>query len=614
MKKIILIFGMIWGLSAIAATVTSVDFRVDGGTSWIEITSDSPVTYTQSENSQDKQLILNFDQSTIGPAASRRLDTSSFDSPVLLVSPYQVDGQSRIVVQMREMSPATITQDGNVIRVAVNAGPAPLTPAAPEAQAQAAEQPVAPGAEPPAAPAEPSEPAPETVAEKKPEPTILEKFDTSRQTNQFKGTPITLQVRDADVTDVLRLIGEASGFNIVVGEGVEGKITLSLVDVPWDQALDVVLNTMKLGAERKNNILRVATLSNLTSEKQEILKAKQAAEASAPRITRVFSISYADPSSLEKLVTTFGKSNASAGGPAPVVQLDPRTNSIVVQDIPENIDRMAKLIEILDTQTPQVMIEAKIVEATEQFSRTIGGSLGVSGDNLVHTAKNTYPFFASFGGANPSDQLIGSPGAFSNGTAVGTASQSSGLVGISPRLSFLPGVQRLNAFLAMGETEQTVKVVSSPKIVVLNKEASSILQSQPVIIESTVNDGGVTTTQKQILQANIGLKVTPTVTNDGSVMMKLDITRDIPTSAGDEQAVANRNMQTSVLVDSGSTLVIGGVYIMDKQNSEGGFPFLRKIPILGTFFGSSSENNVRSELFIFITPTILNTKQAGLSG
>lgn len=462
-----------------------------------------------------------------------------------------------------------------------------------------------------------------------PDASPLEKVIEGRQTGHFSGKPITLQVRNADIGDILRLISEASGFNIVMGDDVKGKLTISLVDVPWDQALDVVLHTMKLGAERNNNLLRVVTLTSLTQEKQQEVQAKNAAMAASPRVMKIFPISYADPNALMQLLQKFGSVQTASGGPLPpglgtassssstnttittanttTIQVDLRTNSIVVQDIPENIEKMAKLIKILDTATPQVLIDAKVIEATEDFSKTLGGSIGAGG-----TGSNQ--FFGGFNGSNPIDPLIGSPGVFANGAAIAAGNTSS--FGFSPNLSFIPGLSRLNAVLSMGETENNVKVITSPKLVVLNKQSASVTQSTPVgLPQNTVSNGTVSQTI-QVAQANISLNVTPTVTNDGSVQLQLNLERDVPATiagATSGQAVATRNLQTQVLVDSGSTLVIGGVYSMQVTHSASGFPVLRNIPILGFLFGNTQDDTQRSELFFFITPRILNPKEAGLA-
>lgn len=580
-----------------AAKVTKVEFVGTQDPNQILIRGDGPLAFSQSENPQDKQIIIELkDAKLADPSVAQKLDTSSFNSQVTQVSPYQVEGKDavRVVIQLRDRVAASAKAEGNLIRVS-------LPSAGADKIASASSAPVTEGE---------SGGTDATGVPKQQAPDRLDEFFEARQTRRFNGRPITLQVRDADLSDVFRLIGEASGFNIILSDEVRGKITLSLVDVPWDLALDTILHTQRLGGERNNNVLRIATLQSLTLEKQEQLQAKRAAEANAPRVTRLFPISYAKLDELQGILTKFAASEGSASA-STSIQVDNRTNSIIVRDTADNIEKMRKLIELLDTQTPQVVIEAKIIEATEGFSKSIGGSLGVGriGD-LANASRNQV--IASFSGGNPVDGLVGDPGVFSTGSAIVDSTSKSGALGVS--LGLLPGVQRLNALLNLGESENQVKVISSPKTVVLNKEEANLTQGTPVLVRttSTTVNGPIST--EQVQSAMLGLRVKPTVANDGSVLLNIDVSRDTPYNlGGNNSAVATRNMKTMVVVESGSTLVIGGIYTMSTSFTASGFPILRKLPIIGALFGSESENTDRSELFIFITPRILNEKEAGLS-
>jgi type IV pilus assembly protein PilQ len=229
--------------------------------------------------------------------------------------------------------------------------------------------------------------------------------------------------------------------------------------------------------------------------------------------------------------------------------------------------------------------------------------------------------FASFAGGNPLDPLIGTPGVFSSGAGMSSMSSPSaglpnGSFGFSPSISFLPGVSKLNALLSWGESDNKLKIVSSPKTVVLNKESANIVQGTPVLVQGTTTVAGVGTIPTSTMQqAKLSMDVKPTVTNDGSVLLDLTVTKDVVvTLGGANSGIGARSMKTMVLVDSGSTLVIGGIYTMQSNHSSAGFPFLRKIPIIGALFGTDSSSSSRSELFIFVTPRILNPKEAGLSG
>ncbi len=615
LKKVIILICFFNCSQVFGAKVKSIEFSEGEKTNSISIISDEPVQYVTKEDSEKNQLVLELDNADLGPNASRSLNTSSFDSPVLLISPYQdkKNNKARIVIQFKSNVLSTVTQDGSQLKVQI-----------PRTTVSASDEDLDNLDDLDSADADPfddTEVTASSESDKAPEDIFDEQKEGLLDTGlikDFKGKPITLRARDADVRDVLRLIGEASGFNIIIGPQVKGSMTLSLDQVPWDQALEVVLNTMRLGAERNKNVLRVLTLSNLTREKKEQQEAKLASMANAPKITKMFPINYANPAELQTILTAFGRNSDDPGGSGASnvqdkVQIDARTNSLIIQDIPENVEQMAKLIDLLDAQTPQVLVEAKVVEATEQFTRGIGGSIGISGVNDNPSAGTQW--ISSFVGANPIDSLVG--GIFAAGSDVVTQAGGNSLFGISPRLGFLGGNTRLNAILTVGEQESTVKVISSPRMVVLSKSQENIVAGTPVEVKTTSfsAQAGASIPLEEIRTANLTLDVTPTVTNDQSVLMNLMIERSLPSSTpSGSSAIANRTLNTNVIVQSGSTLVIGGIYQSSKSESSSGMPFLKDIPLLGWLFGSETETNERTELFIFVTPKILNTKASGLTG
>jgi type IV pilus assembly protein PilQ len=306
--------------------------------------------------------------------------------------------------------------------------------------------------------------------------------------------------------------------------------------------------------------------------------------------------------------TVQGAGAMAQGGDDPVViQPDERTNSIIIHDIPKNLDQMKKLIDVLDTQTPQVMIEAKVIEASENFGKSLSGSLGI-GDTATGA-------LGSFAGGNPTDQLIGTPGVFASGSAISTLSGTNGTLAFSPNLSFLSSTLRLNAILGIGESENQVKVMASPKTVVLNRQKSSIISTTPVAIPTLAMTPGVGSTPSiTISDANLGLTVTPTVTNDSSVLMDLDVSKDVPMTVTGGQGIGKRNIKTQVIVESGTTLVIGGIYTQTSDHGASGFPILRNIPVIGWLFGNELNKEERDEILIFVTPRILNAKDIFSSG
>ena len=615
--SILLISSLYLPSSFSAAKITSIDFIGTAEPHQLMIKADQPLTIQKQENPDTKQITLVIENAAFANKnVSRSMDTSSFNSNISMISPYTEDGKDsvRIVLQLKEMTSVDVNQNGGATMVSFNPpGGTGSVAAAPESSGEMPTLPPPPG-EPKEAPKAKAS-ASENIGLNAPElgdPRLknpqLDQFMESQKTRHYIGRPITLQVKDADITDLFRMISESSGFNIVIGDGVRGTLSLNLVDVPWDLALDVVLSTYRLGAERQDNVLKVLPLDVLTRNKNDALQAKLAAENSAPRITRVFPISYATTIDIQRLLRSVG----SAGSPNPVgfnstlnkgiVEIDNRTNSIVVQDIPDNIERMKKLIEILDVQTPQVMIEGKVVEASETFTKTLQGAIS-SGFGI--SADSTDQGFVSVASGNPTAGL-----ASSLGGASGLTTANNGAFGISTRLSFIPNFDRLTATLAIGESTSEAKVVSSPKTVVLSREKASILETTPVIIPFTTTTAFGTSTSQRTDDAKLGMDVTPTVVNDGNVLLEITLSRDIPAAAG----ISKRNMTSKVIVESGTTLVIGGIYTFTKTKSEGGFPILKDIPILGALFGNKTTIGEKQELFFFITPRILNEKEAGFTG
>ena len=331
---------------------------------------------------------------------------------------------------------------------------------------------------------------------------------------KFTGSPITLKLKDADVHEVLRLIGETSGFNIVIHPLVQGKITVSLEQVPWDQALDVVLTTLKLGAERNESVLRVLPKDLLLSEKQMDLDSKKLSLATAPRITRVFPISYAELTQLSQIIQNFANSQNTTGGstagtqvPPTTIIIDNNTQSLIVRDTAETVEKIRKMIQLLDVQTPQVLIEAKVVEATEEFTKELGGSFGLGGTQLGF-------------GFNEQQNLLGSAVAL-------PATKGAGAVAGASIMSLGGRLVGINATLRAAESDNKVKVVSSPRTVVLSGKSSSITQTKTTAVKLVTPGTSTSPATTQIVQvsANTKLNVTPRVTNDGSVFMKLDLSR-----------------------------------------------------------------------------------------
>lgn len=574
-----------------AGQIDGVQFKFIDNQSVVEISGAGLSGFQKRQNTNPPQLILTFNDTTVADSAARKLDTSSFKSNVMQISAYPLSGgnQSRVVVDFKKAGQFSVDEENGRILVKmqdVGSNAIEVADYDSEDSSDSAPNSISTSAS----------AADSTSADANPLSTIAQ----SQAEKKFTGSPITLKLKDADIHEVLRMISETSGFNIIVHPSVQGKITLSLEQVPWDQALDVVLTTLSLGAERSESVLRVMPRSMLLAEKQQEIDTKKLSAAAAPRVTRVFPISYAELPSLSTLLRSFTDSQNSSptgSGQATTILVDNNTQSLIVRDTVDNIDRIKKMIQILDVQTPQVLVETKVVEAGSAFNKVLNGSFGIGG--------NRYQF-----GANGQSTLIGTPAAALPANGGGGSFSGADIFSLSGR------VISLNATLQMAERQSTAKVVSSPRTVVLSGKSSTINQSRSVGIQITTPATATSpaTTQIQQITANTRLTVTPRVTNDGSVFMRLDMSRDVLNLDNPNAPAAEpRQLTTEVIVDSGNTLVIGGVLNLDENHIEQGLPFLRKIPLIGWLFGSESNTSQKSELMFFVTPRILNQKKSALS-
>ncbi len=434
----------------------------------------------------------------------------------------------------------------------------------------------------------------------------LDTVMNSAKDKKFTGSPITLKLKDADINEVLRLIGEASGFNVVVSPGVSGKVTVSLEDVPWDQALDVVMTTLNLAAERFESILRVMPRDVLLKEKQSFLDAEKMASQAAPRITRVFPISYADLNQLSALLKGFlstaqsTQADSTAAGLSSI-QVDQNTQSLIVRDTAEGVERVRKMIALLDVQTPQIMIEAKVIDATESFTHTIDGKFGLSAGSSSLSINGAALAGSSSGGSAPGG--IGQ----SASQQAAQGSVNSFKLGIGSSFT-------LNAILNYSEAENRANVITSPRLVVLSGKTAALIQGGQLAVETITNTVAGPQNGFTFLNYNTSLNVTPRATNDGSVFMKLNLQRDIvQTAIGAQPTIAPRSVNTEVVVDSGNTLVLGGIQSSQETSASTGFPFLRKLPLLGWLFGTENQTADKNELMFFVTPKIINAKKTSLN-
>jgi type IV pilus assembly protein PilQ len=419
---------------------------------------------------------------------------------------------------------------------------------------------------------------------------------------KFTGRRISLDFQQADIQNVFRLIAEVSGLNIVIGEGVKGKVTMRLVNVPWDQALEMLLKMNNLGKIRSGNIVWIDTLANVTKQQEEEAKAKEARAKAEDLVTRVMYIRNVPATEVQNTLRQYlsprGQLTVNAGA-----------NALVVQDTPSRVAALKELVDLLDVEVPQIQIEARIVLADTTYARGFGVQWGVQ-DTDVSGSR-----FKVFG------NLTGDFAQLATGAAAQQRTFMVNLPAAVPGLSSAPGVGltigklangfALDARLAAGETLGLTKVIAAPKITTLDKRQARIAQGESVPYQTTSLQG----TQTTFVDANLELAVTPQITsrdpNDPAkqILLQIKATRNAvgarSTPAG--PSIDRREATTQVLVRDGETAVIGGIFVDSQINNVSGVPYLSRIPVLGWLFKNKSESVAKQELLIFLTPYIIKS-------
>lgn len=434
------------------------------------------------------------------------------------------------------------------------------------------------------------------------------------QNRGYSGRRIDLDLKDADIHNVLRLIGDVSRRNIVVADDVSGSVTIRLRNVPWDQALAVILQSKKLGMIEQGNMIRVAPLDQLQRERELEMERRKMAVQLAPIETRLIPVSYASAGDLASRVQVLLSSRGS-------IAIDERTNTLIARDVSGALDQVEELSRALDTQTPQVLVEARIVEATSRYIKDVGIQWGGSGTMSPTTGNPTGLAFPNSigiaGGASDGQTPTAGLSPFSNSVptpnfavnmpaAVGTG--QGGALGLT--FGSIDNNVNLAVRLSAAESSGMLRILSSPRILTLDNLEARISQGT-LIPFSQVSAQGVQTTFQE---AKLQLLVQPHVTADGSVQMRVKINRDEPdfnqTSARGEPTILKREAETELLVMDGHTAVIGGIFTRNTGRNLDQVPFFGDIPILGLLFQRRRSSDTRGELVIFITPRIVNRAEA----
>jgi len=429
------------------------------------------------------------------------------------------------------------------------------------------------------------------------------------QARGYTGRRITLDFHDIDVRNLLRLIADVSKKNFVVADDVTGKVTVTLRNVPWDQALDLILKTKGLGKEEMGNVVRIAKYEAIAKEQQARMEAEKAKIPLMPLKVRLIPVNFARAADVASRVKDVLSERGS-------ISTDERTNVLIVKDIQEALVRAEGIVRNLDTEIPQVLIESRIVEASSNYNKALGVQWG---GNASFTQALGNPTGLAF--PNIATGTGGIPG----GTTAGTAAAPNYAVslpapvgeGQGGALGFTfgsaGGAFNLNLRLSALENNGVVKTISAPRISTIDNKEATIGQGISIPF-SQVSASGVNTT---FIEAKLELRVTPHVSADGSILLKIKATNNQPnpqlTGANGQPSISKREAETEVLVKDGETTVIGGIYTRMTSNRQSNVPFLSKIPLLGYLFKNMSEEDDHTELLIFITPRILN-RQTNVAG
>jgi len=431
----------------------------------------------------------------------------------------------------------------------------------------------------------------------------------------YTGERLTLNFQDIDVRAVLQLLADTSGQNIVVSDSVKGRVTLRLQNVPWDQALDIVLRTKGLDMRQKDNVIIVGPQAELAAHEKAELAAQKDIQELAPLRTEFLQVNYAKASEISRLIkSTGGGSLLSARGN---VTVDDRTNTLLVQDTAEQLTAIRTMVATLDIPVRQVLIESRIVIVNDDFSRELGVRAG-----FTRVSDDIHDLMAISGSAQSTDTIMGSAldnlastgqpfpvevpfGNFDRYNVNMPVSNPAGRIALSI-LDFDDYLIDLE--LSAAQNEGRGEIVSSPRVITANGREAIIEQGVEIPFQESASSGATTT---QFKKAVLSLKVTPQITPDDRVILDLTVSKDsvgqlVPSATGGfVPSIDTRNIQTQVLVKDGQTVVLGGIMETERRDSEKKVPLLGDVPVLGNLFKTKSKTNNRDELLIFITPKIL---------
>nr|WP_144006631.1 type IV pilus secretin PilQ [Pelomonas sp. KK5] len=532
---------------------------------------------------QGQNLVVEFLRSSLPERLRRRLDVTDFGSPVQFVTASQTGDRVRLVVEPKGAWEHSAYQSDN-----------------------------------------------QFVLEVRPQ-----KVDPNKLTQGpgYAGDKLSLNFQNIDVRALLQVIADFTNFNVVTSDTVTGNVTLRLKDVPWDQALDIILQAKGLGMRKSGNVLLIAPKDELAAKEKLELEAKAQIAALEPLRTQAFQLNYTKAEEVAKGLTgqTTGQGGGSSSGggstttrilsPRGSVIYETRTNQLFVSDTPAKLEEIQAMIAKIDIPVRQVLIEARIVEAQDTFGRSLGVKLGTSdlrgiqggipgysvgGSNYV-TVGNNYASNAYQTRQSSTATDLGNTQFVNLPANVSSDAFASGTAATFALSLFSSAANRfLNLELSALEADGKGKIVSSPRVITADQVKALIEQGEELPYQVATSSGA---TSVQFRKANLKLEVTPQITPEGSVILSVDVTKDSRgTLTPQGYSINTKHVQTQVLVENGGTVVIGGIFTMDEQENISKVPLLGDIPILGNLFKNKSKTSSKTELLIFLTPKVVSER------
>ncbi|EMS6461430.1 TPA: type IV pilus secretin PilQ [Neisseria gonorrhoeae] len=544
--------------AATPAKQTNIDFRKDGKNAGIIELAALGFAGQPDISQQHDHIIVTLKNHTLPTALQRSLDVADFKTPVQKVTLKRLNNDTQLI----------ITTTGNWELVNKSAAPGYFT------------------------------------FQVLPKKQNLESGGVNNAPKTFTGRKISLDFQDVEIRTILQILAKESGMNIVASDSVNGKMTLSLKDVPWDQALDLVMQARNLDMRQQGNIVNIAPRDELLAKDKAFLQAEKDIADLGALYSQNFQLKYKNVEEFRSILRldnadTTGNRNTLVSGRGSVL-IDPATNTLIVTDTRSVIEKFRKLIDELDVPAQQVMIEARIVEAADGFSRDLGVKFGATDRKKLKNETSAFGWGVNsgFGGGDKweAQTKINLP--------VAAAANSISLV-----RAISSGA--LNLELSASESLSKTKTLANPRVLTQNRKEAKIESGYEIPFTVTTASGGGNSTNTELKKAVLGLTVTPNITPDGQIIMTVKINKDSPAQCASGNntilCISTKSLNTQAMVENGGTLIVGGIYEENNGNTLTKVPLLGDIPVIGNLFKTRGKKTDRRELLIFITPRIIDT-------